>query len=897
MATIVNARDVLLQASTRLISDNILSIEEKPSWITAYANIISEQASVDAEATKWGLTTQKTTYDNAVTALTTYLATLTTPVAWNNLTNITVLSAGSNGGVTFRQKFTDVATAKAAIYAGVTAVPTTKSIVVTASSQLFQISKAGVNSPSSVTFTAQRENLPINPTWSITSGTGTLTSVAGDSATLTFANMTSDTVTVRALDSGGSGISDSITVVKVREGIDAVVGYLTNEAHTLPASDTGVVSSYTGASGTFKVYYGAADVTTSCTFSVQTNASAVTTTIGSTTGVYSVTAGIPNGTPVVTVTYRASYTSPLGNTYTIDKTFTIAKSNAGTNGTNGTNGSNALLMSMSASSQVFQISKSNTVTPSSITFTAKPNNVTGANYTVTSGTATLTSVAGNNATLTYANLTTDTATIRVADNTNTYADTITVIKVREGVDSLSGILTNDSVTVPASSAGVVSSYSSATGSFIVYYGSANVTTSCTFSVQANPDSLSTTIVGSGASAGQYSVTSGMSSVTNSNVTYRATYTNAFGTVFTVDKIFSLSKSNTGSTGTTGATGAQARIAYVKVSNGFVPSPNSSLTVSGDNLPTNGYWGTQLANWQTTPFTLATGESQFQSTALFDSTLNQTVWVVPYLSNLKVGSLSTLVVYTGGLEVDSAGYVKGGQTAYNTGTGFWLGYDGGSYKFSIGNASTKFLYNGTTLVISSNVGSMTIGNSTNDRVAIVERTSTGGGLQPAFAVYDSSSAATQAFSVTNTASFTGTELVGFTSSAGGALGLSAPSSTYALKLFTGKFETGSAIPFNLNGSTGTTGQVLTSAGSSSTPTWGKTLAGGAATTDGSGNATISVTMPNSNFGFSACATSGKIITVTSVTNTGGSNYDVVVQSQTSSTGAAAATVGFRWTAIG
>ncbi len=892
MATIVNARDVLLQAATRLISDNILSIEEKPSWITAYANILSEQTSVGAEATKWGLTAQKTTYDTAISALTTYLGTLTTPVAWNNLTNITVLSSGSNGGVTFRSKFTDVSTAKAAIYAGVTAVPTTKSIVVTASSQLFQISKAGVNSPASVTFTAQRENLPINPTWSITSGTGTLTSVSGDSATITFANMTSDTVTVRALDSA-SGLSDSITVVKVREGVDAVVGYLTNEAHTLPASDTGVVSSYVGAGGTFKVYYGAADVTTSCTFSVQTNSSSVTTSIGASTGVYAITAGIPNGTPVVTVTYRATYTSPLGNAYTIDKTFTVAKSNAGTNGTNGTNGTDALLMSMTVSSQVFQISKSNVVTPSSIMFTAKPNNVAGANYTVTSGTATLTSVSGNNATLTYANLTTDTATIRVADNTNTYADTITVIKVREGVDSLSGILTNDSVTVPASSAGVVSSYSSATGSFIVYYGSANVTTSCTFSVQSNPDSLTTSIVGSGASAGQYNVTSGMSSVTNANVTYRATYTNAFGTVFTVDKIFSLSKSNTGATGNTGVTGAQARIAYGKFSIGFVPSASpSSQTVVGDTLPTAGYWGTQIGAWQTTPFTLATNEMLFQTTGLFDTVLNQTVWVEPYQSNLKVGNLSALTVNTGTLTVDTAGHIKGGQTAYNTGTGFWLGYDSGAYKFSLGSSTNNIKWTGTGLSISGDIdasGGAKFVLTASNYVQLVS-----GAGSPILGIYKGTNNAFPAMRVSDSAatSESSLDIASNTTGSGAAIRATMTGTGYC-GLFSGsKFGIGASTPIELSGSVGTSGQVLTSGGSGATPTWGKKMFSGASAADGSGNLTVTVSFPDTSYAPVATSTSGVYVVVTAKSTT-----SITFQAQDRATGAGVASAGISWIAMG
>ena len=893
MATIVNARDVLLQASTRLISDNILSIEEKPSWITVYANILSEQTAVGAEATKWGLTTQKTAYDNAITALTTYLGTLTSPVAWNNLTNITVLSAGSNGGVTFRQKFTDVATAKAAIYAGVTAVPTTKSIVVTASSQLFQISKAGGNSPASVTFTAQRENLPINPTWSITSGTGTLTSVSGDSATITFANMTSDTVTVRALDSG-SGLSDSITVVKVREGVDAVVGYLTNEAHTLPASSAGVVSSYTGAGGTFKVYYGAADVTTSCTFSVLTNTSAVTTSIGASSGVYSITAGIPNGTPVVTVTYRATYTSPLGNAYTIDKTFTVAKSNAGTNGTNGidgTNGTDALLMSMSASSQVFQISKSNVVTPSSIAFTAKRNNVTGANFTVTSGTATLTGITGDNATLTYANMSTDTATIRVADGTNTYSDTITVIKVREGVDSLSGILTNDSVTVPASSAGVVSSYSGATGSFIVYYGSANVTTSCTFSVQSNPDGLTTSIVGSGASAGQYNVTSGMSSVTQSSVTYRATYTNAFGTVFTVDKIFSLSKSNTGSTGSTGATGAQARIAYGKFTNGFVPSASpSSQTVVGDTLPTAGYWGTQIGAWQTTPHTITSGQSLFQTTGLYDPTGNQTVWVEPYLSNLKVGNLSALSVNTGTLEVDSAGYIRGGQTAYATGTGFWLGYDSGAYKLSIGNSTNSIKWSGTGLSIIGDVDASGGAKFTLGGTSYVRLVSGLG--SPLLAVVKNDNNANPALTILETAATSQPTTYISSNSTSASLSTINSSTGYSAS-FSGKIRLEStATPIVLNADAGTTGQVLTSAGSSATPTWGKKMFSGAQAADASGNLTVTVSFPDTSYAPVANSTSGVYVVVTAKSTT-----SITFQAQDRATGAGVASAAISWIAMG
>lgn len=47
----------------------------------------------------------------------------------------------------------------------------------------------------------------------------------------------------------------------------------------------------------------------------------------------------------------------------------------------------------------------------------------------------------------------------------------------------------------------------------------------------------------------------------------------------------------------------------------------------------------------------------------------------------------------------AGHIKGGQTAYNTGTGFFLGYSTDKYKFSIGDATTNYVtWDGTTLAI-------------------------------------------------------------------------------------------------------------------------------------------------------------------------------------------------------
>lgn len=57
------------------------------------------------------------------------------------------------------------------------------------------------------------------------------------------------------------------------------------------------------------------------------------------------------------------------------------------------------------------------------------------------------------------------------------------------------------------------------------------------------------------------------------------------------------------------------------------------------------------------------------------------------------------ITAGDMTLDSSGFIKGGQTAYDTGSGFWLGYDSSAYKFSIGDgADQSMTWDGTTLTV-------------------------------------------------------------------------------------------------------------------------------------------------------------------------------------------------------
>jgi hypothetical protein len=111
-----DAADDALDVLADIASDNVLTPGEKPTIITDYGVITAEQAGIDAQATAYAITTQKTAYDNAVTALTTHLGTLTTPVAWNNLSGNTDIV-----GTTFRTKFTDVYTTRQALLNAISA--------------------------------------------------------------------------------------------------------------------------------------------------------------------------------------------------------------------------------------------------------------------------------------------------------------------------------------------------------------------------------------------------------------------------------------------------------------------------------------------------------------------------------------------------------------------------------------------------------------------------------------------------------------------------------------------------------------------------------------------------------------------------------------------------------
>ena len=100
------AHAVLLE----IASDSLLTPVEKPPVIQRRDVLVAEQSGIDAQATAYGITTEKTAYDNALSALVAYLATLTTPVLWSDTTGNTTIVRD-----TFLAAFTTVDAARQAL--------------------------------------------------------------------------------------------------------------------------------------------------------------------------------------------------------------------------------------------------------------------------------------------------------------------------------------------------------------------------------------------------------------------------------------------------------------------------------------------------------------------------------------------------------------------------------------------------------------------------------------------------------------------------------------------------------------------------------------------------------------------------------------------------------------
>ena len=89
-----------------------------------------------------------------------------------------------------------------------------------------------------------------------------------------------------------------------------------------------------------------------------------------------------------------------------------------------------------------------------------------------------------------------------------------------------------------------------------------------------------------------------------------------------------------------------------------------------------------------------------------STWNQSLGNVSNLNpqnQTQTGLIAGTTITGGGITLTTGGNIKGGQTAYDTGTGFFLGYSGTAHKFSIGNSvGNKLTWDGNNLSVTGTI---------------------------------------------------------------------------------------------------------------------------------------------------------------------------------------------------
>ena len=107
-------------------------------------------------------------------------------------------------------------------------------------------------------------------------------------------------------------------------------------------------------------------------------------------------------------------------------------------------------------------------------------------------------------------------------------------------------------------------------------------------------------------------------------------------------------------GSIGPQGDGARIAYAKATSGTSFSGTATSTGSTSFPSTGTEFGISGLTWQASPPTIAAGESLFQTDGIYVVGTNTITWQTPYLSNLKVGSLSAISANMGTL---NAGIIR------------------------------------------------------------------------------------------------------------------------------------------------------------------------------------------------------------------------------------------------
>lgn len=224
-----------------------------------------------------------------------------------------------------------------------------RSIVLTAPTNVFKQNASGAWDGSTITITANKlGGLTATPAWTVVSGTYGGSLPSGNALTVSRTSMSTDVVVFRATATqDGFNYTDDFTVARLVDGSNAITALLSNEAHSVSADASGNVSSYTGSGTEIRVFEGGAALNydgsgaSNGTWTVTASGSSITPGSISDSGSYATVGNHANfltASDTATITYTISGKTSGGTSFSLTKTQSFSKAKTGSQGATGAAG-------------------------------------------------------------------------------------------------------------------------------------------------------------------------------------------------------------------------------------------------------------------------------------------------------------------------------------------------------------------------------------------------------------------------------------------------------------------------------------------------------------------------------------------------------------------------------
>ena len=558
-------------------------------------------------------------------------------------------------------------------------------LTATANQFAYKDQYAATSVSSAITVTANLTNITGTPTFTVTGFTRSGASLGAvpftqnnNSITITAANFDSKGVTIgtaRITATLGT-TTDVISIFRTNDGTEQITVVSSNESHTIPANNDGstVTSSYIGSGTIIKVLQGSVylPVDNSSPFAngtwriVSTNALGITadsTPQVSTNYIYYDTHSAMTSN-VATIDYTIRVITTTGVTLDIITTQSFAKSKEGVAG------ASSRVVNLTSTAQSFITEKnSDSITPSTIVFTATQSNFVDPTYTwLVDGVAPSTAVgvaSGNTFILnSFPSGSTKIVTVTASEDIYSAFDSISIYSIKQGDDAFVVGLSNENQTISCDSTGTpIEGQFPFTSKLYALLG-ATVLDNTT-----NPQAIFSKVSYNGGDAGAATISpSGLISINSLNTAFAEAVFSATVNGVTLSKTLSLNKSTDGNPGSNVILTSTGQVFSITKNTGVVVPSSVTFTASAFNLGTSPVYVWKVSTDNGATFTTISGQTNPTFTLSSFNTGNKIVRVEATAFDRTVFDQVTVYALNEGDDTLTAGLVNENQTITCDATG-------------------------------------------------------------------------------------------------------------------------------------------------------------------------------------------------------------------------------------